>query len=197
MPPIVGPAMRPQQRQKLFHAIVFFRENTKFCHKLKLFKLLNAVDFEIFRQTGKPMTGLLYYAWPKGPVPKELFEELRNPKPDMRAAMTVHTPPADDPDSNSALQIYPKIKFDPDCFTPRELEAMERIAEIFRDADGETMSEASHARGGPWHTVAKVQKRLQAVIPYRLILDGRPDSITADQADEIDEETRELAALFG
>jgi uncharacterized phage-associated protein len=39
-------------------------------------KLLYFLDFIHFKQTGKCVTGLDYYAWKRGPVPKKLFDEI-------------------------------------------------------------------------------------------------------------------------
>lgn len=188
--------MRGAQRDKLFHAIVFFKENTQRCYKLKLFKLLHHLDFEMYRQTGKSTTGLMYFAWPNGPVPRELFEEISNPKPDMRAAMTFHLPAADAPDSDTALKILPKIKFDSSRFTKRELAEMNRLAEIYRESDGQLMSDVTHARKTPWHQIAIVENRPQAVIPYKLALDGRPGSVTEDIASELELDAKAAASLF-
>ena len=70
-------------REKLLNAIIYMANNTMFCGKTKLLKLLYFLDFKHFKQTAKSVTGLDYYAWEKGPVPKKLFEELSgNMKPD-------------------------------------------------------------------------------------------------------------------
>lgn len=191
-----GLTMRPLERKKLLHAIVFFVQNTKACHKLKLFKLLYFLDFEIYRQTGKATTGLHYFAWPMGPVPRDLYGEFKQPPPDMRATLVVRTDPADDPNSDSRLQLTPRVAFDEDLFTKRELKVMADLADIYRDATGTDMSEVSHLRGRPWHQIYKVEKRPQALIPYPLALDDRPDSITKERAEEIEEEARALAAFF-
>jgi hypothetical protein len=54
----------------------------------------------------------------------------------------------------------------------------------------------THVRGSPWRQIYEIEKKRQAVIPYELALDDKPGSITKDQAKEIAEEERELAALF-
>ena len=74
------------KREKLINAIIYFVRNTKHCHKLKLFKLLSFLDFEHYRQTGRSVTGLHYDAWPKGPVPSHLDEELEKPGSDLATA---------------------------------------------------------------------------------------------------------------
>jgi uncharacterized phage-associated protein len=183
-------------RDKLLHAIVFFVRNTRACHKVKLYKLLYFLDFEIYRQTGKPATGLLYFAWRMGPVPGQLQDEFRSPPQDMRSALAVFTVPGGDPDSDGPLNITPRVGFDESHFTRRELGVMERLVEIYREAPASTMSEVSHLRGQPWHRIYTVENKPRALIPYTLALDGRPDSVTREQADEIEAEARELAILF-
>lgn len=185
------------QREKLLNAMIFFTENTRHCHKLKLFKLLFFLDFEIFRQTGKTVTDLVYFAWPMGPVPNKLVDELKAPRPDMSAAIRITSASSIDEDFGSnALLFKPKRPFDDDCFTRREMAEMERLAEIYREAYAKQMTDVSHLRGAPWHTIYEVQKKHQAVIPYELALDGKPDSITKERAEEIRQEERELSAFF-
>jgi uncharacterized phage-associated protein len=178
-------------RDKLLHAIVFFVENTHWCHKVKLFKLLYFLDFEIYRQTGKSTTGLPYDAWPMGPVPSQLQDEFRSPPQDMRSVLVVR-------DTPDRLFISPRVKFDESHFTPRELKEMERLAFVFKEARAEDIKLASHAVGLPWHQVYEVEGRHQAPIPYdlALTLDKRPDTVTKEWADEIALEARAAAALF-
>lgn len=186
-----------QTREKLLHAIIFFTENTKKCQKLKLFKLLFFLDFGIYRETGKSVTGLRYFAWPQGPVPNELFEELKSPKHDLAAAVVLKQADLSDPDElGLGLRIIPRKAFDPSLFSRRELNLMEKLAEIYRDATARQMTEVTHLAGQPWHQVFEVENRPQTLIPYELALDSKPDSITREQAELIAEEAREVAALF-
>jgi uncharacterized phage-associated protein len=187
-----------QDREKLLHAIIFFTKNTHACHKTKLFKLLFLLDFAVYRETGKSVTGLQYFAWPMGPVPKDLFEELNSPRPDMRSAMVIRATSESDPDfgETKRLLIAPRQTFDPSCFTKREVDTMERLAEIYRDATASQMVEVSHLARQPWHQVYVVEGRHQALIPYALALDSKPGSITKEQADLVEEEAHEADALF-
>src|SRR5690348_10199025 len=80
-----------RDREKLINAIIYFLNNTKHCHTLKLYKLLNFSDFEHFRQTGRTITGLTYKAWQKGPVPTDLHAEIkRNGQEDLRRAIALY-----------------------------------------------------------------------------------------------------------
>ncbi len=62
-------------RAKLINAIIYFANRTKYCGKTKILKLLYFLNFTHFKQTSKSVTGLDYFAWEMGPVPKVLFEE--------------------------------------------------------------------------------------------------------------------------
>ena len=72
--------MTDREKYKLFNAIIFFLKNTKNCYKYKLLKLLYFLDFEHYRETGKSVTGLNYYAWEKGPVPKDIYKCIEEPE---------------------------------------------------------------------------------------------------------------------
>lgn len=186
-----------RSREKLLHAIVYFTKHTNDCHKTKLFKLLFFFDFEIYRETGRSVTGQQYFAWKMGPVPTALFDELKSPAEDLKSVVFMRETTQFDPDfTGKHLDLRPKVDFDPRRFTPRELSHMERLAEIYRDAKASEMSEISHLAGSPWHQVYEVERKPQAPIPYILAIDDRPGSITRDQAKLIDEEEQESAGLF-
>ena len=68
-----------RDNERLIHAMVFFTKNTKYCYTLKLLKLLYFLDFKHFKQTGQSVTGQKYFAWPVGPVPTNLYDEIKNP----------------------------------------------------------------------------------------------------------------------
>ena len=54
-------------RDKLINAILYFAEHTRGLGNIKLFKPLYPLDFEHFRQTARPVTGMEYRAWKMGP----------------------------------------------------------------------------------------------------------------------------------
>lgn len=158
--------IRNQSRDRLINAIIFFVENTARCHKIKLWKLLYFLDFEHFQQVGRNVTGLDYYAWPMGPVPQSLHEEIdQNSEIDDRIEISI----SDDP-KYPVLSIYPRSTFDPTIFTPRQLKIMERLVNDFREADAPHMVNKTHLENQPWHQVFEVEKRRQAHIPYSLAI---------------------------
>jgi uncharacterized phage-associated protein len=143
-----------RDREKLINAIVFFSEKTKHCHTLKLFKLLNLLDFEHFRQTGRTVTGLKYSAWENGPVPPALYQEIKNGiKADLASAVTIREQRDEFSDKLLRRDIRVKIKFQPGIFSARERSIMDCLAEIFQEARGDDMRDFSHIKGLPWKAV--------------------------------------------
>ncbi len=178
-------------REKLINAIIFFANNTKYCGKTKLLKLLYFLDFKHFKETGKSVTGLDYYAWQMGPVPKELFEELSGRmKPDMQAA--IHQLPA----SEDFQQIRPKKKFDNQYFSEKEQRLLEEIAFIFRDAKADEMIEATHLKNEPWDKTLK-QKGEFKKIDYMLSIDSDIVSLPYEEAKDRLKERSEMYKVFG
>lgn len=164
-----------RDREKLLNAIVYFLRETKHCHTLKLFKLLNFSDFEHFRQTGRTIFGLQYRALPKGPVPTALFDEIkRGGGTDLRAAIALYEVKDEITDALLRRDLNPRVQFDKKWFTKRELKVMARIAEFFRDLKAEDMSEFSHASKKPWASVYDGGKGTGHLIPPELALNAEP-----------------------
>lgn len=188
-----------RDREKLLNAIVYFLRETKHCHTLKLFKLLNFSDFEHFRQTGRTIFGLQYRALPKGPVPTALFDEIkRGGGKDLRAAIMLYDVKDEITDALLRRDLKPRVEFEKKWFTKRELKVMARIAEFFRDLKAEDMSEFSHANKKPWASVYDGGKGTGRLIPPELALHAEPlmhemPTIDADELEYRKELLRDIA----
>jgi uncharacterized phage-associated protein len=179
--PIATPAPKStplfvsRNREKLLNAIIYFLRETNHCHTLKLFKLLNFADFEHFRQTGRTITGLDYRAYPMGPVPTKLFDEIkRGGDKDLREAITLIA--VKDDISNELLRrdLRARGEFDKKWFTPRELRVLARIAELFRDLPAADMTKFSHENKRPWATVYKSGEGDGRLIRPELVFKAAP-----------------------
>lgn len=183
-----------RDREKLINAIVYFLNETKHCHTLKLFKLLNFADFEHFRQAGRTITGLAYRALPKGPVPTALFEEIkRGGGKDLKTAVGLYEVKDDLTDELLRRDLKPRVAFDKKWFSKRELEILERVAFFFKEMKAEDMSEFSHGTKKPWSSVYKEGKGTGHLISPELAFDGDPlmKDTPAISREEL-EERREL-----
>lgn len=145
--------MRDLERKKLFEAVAYFLANTKHAGLVKVFKLLYYLDMLHFRETGRSVTGLMYKALPYGPVPTDLYHEVRQPPADMAEALEITAPPPQDPNDPSAAKprtVIKAKKIAAGFLTKREQRIASEVAEIFRDVTAEQISDISHARNGPW-----------------------------------------------
>lgn len=156
-----------RSREKLINAIIYFAENTKACGKTKLFKLLYFLDFEHFRQTGRSVTGLSYFAWRMGPVPTALFDEIEVISPDMAEKIAFSSVPCR---QGEMLKITPLAKFDDSHFSKRELLILKQLSEEFCDTLADDMIEKTHLKSLPWSRVYEKEGRKQELIPYEYAL---------------------------
>ena len=182
------------RREKLLNAIAWFSHNTKHCHTLKLFKLLYLLDFEHYRQTGRSVTGLDYHAFPKGPVPRALLEEIKKEPEERGRALRVRET-HDDMDGSLIKREFTTTKgFDETYFTLRELQIMEHLALFFSEAKSDLMSAYSHDPNFPWKKVYGEGEGKGRVIPYELAL--YTESIVNDEPTIEEEDVRMLDEVF-
>ncbi len=178
-------------REKLINSIIYFLKNTKQPGKTKLFKLLYFADFMHFKETGKSITGMEYEAWDYGPVPDDLFHELKNPSSDLNESI-VMLPNLSD---KSFFEMKPKKKFDDKYFTKRELRILEQVACIFKEAKAEDMTDISHLEGMPWEKTIETKGKGHK-IDYLLALDNTEKSLSKDEVLERIKEKEEFKRAF-
>ena len=188
-----------RDRERLLHAITFFLEKTRYCFKLKLFKLLYFSDVRHFQSTGRAMTGLDFFAWPMGPVPRDLNQEIDDRAPSFTDTIKVIALKDLEPESGStAIQMRSTLKFDETLFSPRELKIMNEIAEIYKEVGSKDISLISHEPGGPWHRVYAIEKRKQALIPMIYALkDMKKSKVSKEYAEDVATVQSKMKKAFG
>ena len=180
-------------REKLLNSVVYFSKNTRFCGKIKLFKLLYFLDFIHFRETGRSITGLNYYAWDKGPVPQDLFHELKQPDKDLRETIALLEQSEDE--DYKLCKVIAKKPFDPKYFSKREMKIMENLSFVFKDALAKDIVEITHLKGTPWDKTIK-EKGPGKQIDYSLAVDGSKGSLSLEEIKERMSEIEEVAEIF-
>lgn len=177
------------EREKLINAIIYFANNTRFLGKTKLCKLLYFLDFEHFREAGRAVTGLEYFAWKMGPVPVDLYEEVDMPEPDMADKIEFIEKSTR---RGTMLVVKPIAEFDESHFTRREMRIMRSLADEFRDTPADDMIEATHLENQPWHRIYIEEGRRLQRIPYELAL----HETEAAEMLEVMAERREIVGHF-
>ncbi|WP_086381943.1 Panacea domain-containing protein [Caballeronia sordidicola] len=174
--------MSSVNRTRLINAVIFFAQNTQFCGKIKLFKLLYLLDFENFRLTGKSVTGFEYQAWKFGPVPVPLMEEWEVMGPDLSQRVYIEEERVIDY-VRQTVKVKEGVHFDDDDFTPRELDIMQRLADQYSDTRSPSMIDVTHQQNGAWDKIWADGKGSFKKIPYDLAIP--PDATNREQILEV------------
>ncbi len=164
-----------REREKLLNAIVYFAEHTDDCGKTKLIKLLSILDFKHFKQTGRSVTGMDYYAWNMGPVPIDFYGEIDCPPQDLMEHITITIEPT--AYSYPFIRVTARKEFDPLYFSKRELRLLKDITEKHKDHTGSQMIEITHHEDGPWAKVWSDGEGKNNLIPYEIVLDDNYEAI--------------------
>jgi uncharacterized phage-associated protein len=180
-----------RERDKLINAMIFFLENTRACGKVKLFKLLYFLDFEHFKQTGRSVTGMDYYAWPMGPVPVDLYGEMDAPEQDLAESFRFEERPVRNGEQ-TMLIMTPQQQFSGDHFSKREMKILLSLSEQYEATHAEDMIEATHLKSLPWHKVYVEEGKRQELIPYSLAVNAEDAEIINAIASERAETMRAL-----
>lgn len=156
---------------KILNGIKYFIINTKNVGRTKLFKLLFFWDFYYFNKHGITVTGLKYFTYPFGPVPKNLYESIvEDNLPDYlsKDIAIIDDTDLDENDKYKRFKVMLKNKsIDLDVFTPYEKNELELVSEIFKDATAKQMTEASHFHTMPWKITVET-KGMFAEIDFML-----------------------------
>lgn len=178
------------EREKLINAIIFFATNTRFLGKTKLCKLLYFLDFEHYKETGRSVTGMEYFAWKMGPVPVALYEEVDMPESDMAEKVEFTEKQTR---NGTMLAVKPIGVFDESHFSKRELRIMNNLAKEYATSQAEDMVEATHLENQPWHRIYVEEGEQKKLIPYDLALRKQELEIMH----EVISERKELVDHFG
>lgn len=169
---------------KILIGIKYLVTHTKHVGRTKLFKLLYFWDFIHFKRFGMSVTGYDYYAYPFGPVPEQLFNEIRKDDlPDfLRGNISIIEDETEDADEFKEFKILTRTKkIDFDSLSPNERRVLEEVALIFREATAKEMTEITHLHNSPWDQTRK--KGMFIPIDYFLAIDEE----TPLDRDEIEE----------
>lgn len=172
------------EREKLLNAIVYFSENVNFFGKIKLFKLLYFFDFEHYKLTGRSSTGLDYYAWDKGPVPKALFDELDNPKPDFLNKIKLENKKTKYNKPMLCVSKLDNAVFETSVFSKRELKILKDLVLKYKNFKADEMVEDTHLENHPWDQIYNRLNQKNELIPYELALRSQEKERMLDLVNE-------------
>jgi len=175
-------------RKKLLNAVLFFTSNTKRVNLGKLSKLLYFLDFIHFNQTGYPSIGLKYYAFKKGPVPRDFWLEIRDADvpEDFKGKIALIRRTDDFEPNYKEVEIHALEKPDLSVFTPREIEILDELAFVYKEATASNMSEITHLPKQPWDITRK-EKGKNQLIDYLVSISEKSAIGLEDATDSLKE----------
>ncbi len=95
------------------------------------------------------------------------------------------------------FSLKKSFKFNKKLFSIREQEIMKRFAEIFKEATAKDMVESTHEKNDLWDRVYNHENKKQGTIPYAYILENKSsDTISIEEAEEIEREDKEMKEIF-
>lgn len=189
-----------RRREKLKNAVLYFVKKDKTVGLTKLMKLLFYLDFRLYRATGESLTGETYEAWDFGPVPADVWRELRHNEDagmQLKEVVKVIPSPKDPRDEavGVKLSVLPKVTFSDYYFTGREVKELKDVSEMFLGAPASLVVKAAHERNDPWDVTLKTAGA-KAAIDYELALEGM-DEAEKSYIHEVRDDAYRLEEILG
>ncbi len=164
---------RALNNAKIGNILIYFAEHTGYLALTKAMKLLFLLDERSMIETGVPVTWLEYNAWVLGPVPPELYYELKHNKPkhdiqsgDFDLSQFLSTEKNLSTASSETVVLRPLSKFNPDEFCDYEIGLMEKIMKEYGSMSAAELINITHQEGSLWDIVVS-RNNLKQLFQYR------------------------------
>ena len=172
---------------KAFNALVYFAERIKPLYLTKAIKLLYLADEMAMKQTGVPITWLNYKVWKLGPVPEDIYQQVKFARHQLQKGeggntisyLTVSTPKDLQRDW---ILLEPAKAFDDSQFSDYDIEILDAIISTYGKLNSDQIIELLHAEGTLWHQLVEANdlkdqfelknNRSDFVIPLTNLLDS-------------------------
>lgn len=145
---------------KIANTLIYLRSKLPNLLLTKALKLLYILDETSIIETGVPFTWMEYKAWKMGPVPRELYDELKETLPNNEQDsfysqfITVNKDVApNDYDAKFIYSIECKKDFSDDEFSEYDIELMERIITEYGNKSASEIINILHQKDSLWHKV--------------------------------------------
>lgn len=155
--------------RKIIQALTYLagKEDDKVMDNMKAYKLLWLADRYHLRQTGRTITGDVYYAMPRGIVPSDAKCVLENAKTKMRNPKGYKERFIANKGNHEFMALA-----DPDLkvFSDSDQEALDKVYDMYGGMDALELSELSH-RFPEWTFYSELLNDKEQKNSYRIDLD--------------------------
>jgi hypothetical protein len=188
-------------RKRVIEALVFLTEAVRRPNKTLLYKMLAELDFRHFTETGFPTTNLVWIAFPRGPVPARLHEEITKgtdvvlPE-DLEEALSCKKTTRETKDGEvfDEFVFSARRRADLTVFTPRQVRILAEVAEIYKLATATLASAASHEPNAPWTKTVRAKGEGAEIVFVDSV--PLPKGLTKEKVLRKQSERRDLEANY-
>lgn len=146
------------QIEIIVNMMKYFSQNTKYCHLLKMMKLIYLSDLYSLRENGDIISGLKFKKWEKGPVAQDIYEMLKGrilwKDYGVKINESRFNQDIDESPDLGFEFIYKNTNFNKKWFSENEIKILEKVANIYRDVKSKQISKITHIgrskEGFPW-----------------------------------------------
>lgn len=132
----------------------------------KLLKLLYITDETAMRETGTPITWLEYRVWAKGPVPSEIYQEIKHGEKMTIGSHLVsldnfiHIKRQESPRRPGQEEVYIAAKGEDNLsmLSAYEVELLNRVIQQFGNMNATELIDYLHEEGSLWHKAVQEHK---------------------------------------
>ena len=130
-------------KNRLVNTIVYLASKIEFLSKTRLLKLLYLLDERSTSETGIPFLGLKYEAWKNGPVERNLFLTLSEPRNDIKQYVSFSY-------TNNGTFLKSNIPFDDGDFSDWDISFMDKIIQDLGSKTTGELIQLTHKEDGLW-----------------------------------------------
>lgn len=145
--------MTQEQVDKAGNAMIYIATHVPYTSKTKMLKLLFLIEEEVIKKSNLPFLGLPYYAWKRGPVQVDIYNDMVSPAHryfgkyiDIQSQFVK---------SKSHSVILAKADFCDDEFSDFEIDIMNDIIRKYKDWNTEELVDETHKSGSLWADTIK------------------------------------------
>ncbi len=151
----------PICNEKIGNLLLYLAQQIPQLYLTKLLKIIYIIDETAVREIGVPVTWLDYQVWKLGPVPRDIYDELRHNKPTVYQSETfslskyVRIEQKSNPkqDQGESFAILPNGVFDDGEFNDYEIELINKIIKTYKNLNSTQIVQELHEQGTLWEKI--------------------------------------------
>ncbi|CAN5870256.1 hypothetical protein BH11BAC7_BH11BAC7_36670 [soil metagenome] len=148
-------------REKISNTILYLTQGRETAF-VKILKLLYLTDELAVKEEGAPITWLSYYAWKRGPVPVDVYNEVEamvlNKEPiSNETSLNLHKYFSTKQDDGTKI-ICPKSEVDIGKLSENEIGLLNRILSLYGHMSAQELVDITHDKDSLWLKVVEQNK---------------------------------------